>query len=267
MQKFKRKVFYLGGFDPRGVRFYHQLYRDQAARYTALTGEAVAVSARRAGPANSALWTVTNASAGVETDYEYLRWEDLIGKVWIRHPFTLAWRAARAYAGHARLMQFGRMRKLRRGPVITILYPPILAILIPLLLALVPALLLSLLLPFWAGRRHRCLQSLSHDAHEYFLRRRLQGREGNGRRGSNIRRFRKSGSGRSGTAGGAGFAGLSSLFFNLRPTSSSRRWFVPCPRVRRGRPLGRLTRKLSAFMMALPSSDTRLSRLVSPARN
>ena len=41
MQKFKRKVFYLGGFDPRGVRFYHQLYRDQAARYTALTGEAV----------------------------------------------------------------------------------------------------------------------------------------------------------------------------------------------------------------------------------
>ena len=96
MQKFKRKVFYLGGFDPRGVRFYHQLYRDQAARYTALTGEAVAVSARRAGPANSAIWTVTNASAGVETDYEYLRWEDLIGKVWIRHPFTLAWRAARA---------------------------------------------------------------------------------------------------------------------------------------------------------------------------
>lgn len=154
MEKFKRKVFYLGGFDPRGVRFYHQLYRDQAARHGALTGDALDVSARRAGAAGStvsAAWTVSNPAAGVETDYEYLRWEDLVGKVWIRNPLNLAWRAARAYAGHARHMDFRRMRRLRKGPVITILYPPVLAVLIPLLLALVPALLLSLLLPFWAG--------------------------------------------------------------------------------------------------------------------
>ncbi len=151
VEKFKRKVFYLGGFDPRGVRFYHQLYREQAARHAALTGEELTVSARRAGPASSAIWTIDNPQAGVATDYEYLRWEDLIGKVWIRRPFTLAWRAARAYAGHARWMQFGRMRALRKGPVITILYPPVLAVLIPLLLALMPALLLSILLPFWAS--------------------------------------------------------------------------------------------------------------------
>jgi hypothetical protein len=48
-------------------------------------------------------------------------------------------------------MQFGRMRKLRSGPVITILYPPLFAVLIPLLLALVPALLLALLLPLWVS--------------------------------------------------------------------------------------------------------------------
>ncbi|PZU15003.1 MAG: hypothetical protein DI606_00040 [Sphingobium sp.] len=154
MEKFKRKVFYLGGFDPRGVRFYHQLYREQAARHAALTGEAVDVSGRQAGPggaAVSARWTVTNPAAGVETDYEYLRWEDLIGKVWIRNPLSLALRSARAYAGHARHMDFRRMRRLRRGPVITILYPPVLAVLIPLFLALVPALLLSLLMPWWAA--------------------------------------------------------------------------------------------------------------------
>jgi len=151
LEKFKRKVFYLGGFDPRGVRFYHQLYREQAERHAALTGDDIQVSARRAGPVASAIWTVDNEAAGVETDYEYLRWEDLIGKVWIRNPIDLALRAARAYAGHARFMQFGRMRRLRQGPVITILYPPLLALLIPLLLALVPALLLSLVLPFWVG--------------------------------------------------------------------------------------------------------------------
>lgn len=154
MQKFKRKVFYLGGFDPRGVRFYHQLYREQAGRYTGLTGEAVTVGGRRAGPAGSLVsvqWDVVNDGASVAVDYEYLRWEDLIAKVWIRNPLPLAWRAARAYWGHARFMQFGRMRGLRSGPVITILYPPAFAVLIPLLLALVPALALSLVLPWWIG--------------------------------------------------------------------------------------------------------------------
>ena len=151
MEKFKRKVFYLGGFDPRGVRFYHQLYREQAEAYSRLSGEEVEVSARRTGPASSALWTVTNHSAGVETDYEFLRWEDLVGKVWIRNPLTLAWRSIATYSAHARHMQFLRMRKLRPGPVITILYPPLLAILIPLALTVIPALLLSLLMPFWAA--------------------------------------------------------------------------------------------------------------------
>lgn len=151
MEKFKRKVFYLGGFDPRGVRFYHQLYREQAARYAERAGDPVEVSARRAGPASCAIWTVSNLRAAVETDYEFFRWEDLIGKVWIRNPFKLAWRSVATYVGHARHMQFGRMKRLRRGPVLTILYPPFLAVMIPLLFALVPALLLSLVIPFWAG--------------------------------------------------------------------------------------------------------------------
>jgi len=149
--KLKRKVFYLAGFDPRGVRFYHRLYREQVERYARLTGETVHMTPRRAGPASSAQWTVVNDSAGVETDYEFLRWEDLVGKVWIRNPFALAWRSIATYTAHVRHMDFRRMKKLRQGPVVTILYPPILAVLIPLLLALVPALLVALILPFWVG--------------------------------------------------------------------------------------------------------------------
>lgn len=151
VQKFKRKVFYLGGFDPRGVRFYHQLYREQAARHAGLTGDPLSVSARRAGPASSAIWTVENSEQGVETEYEYLRWEDLVGKVWVRNPLMLGWRSIATYVGHARFMQFKRMRKLRPGPVLTICYPPVLAVMIPLLFALIPALLLWIVLPFWAA--------------------------------------------------------------------------------------------------------------------
>ncbi len=154
MEKFKRKVFYLGGFDPRGVRFYHQLYRDQAARFGPLSGEALTVGARRAGPAGSVVstqWDVDNSQAGVETDYEFLRWEDLVGKVWIRNPLKLGLRSIATYVGHARFMQFKRMKRLRPGPVLTICYPPFLAVVIPLLLALLPALLLWIVLPFWAA--------------------------------------------------------------------------------------------------------------------
>ena len=151
MPKFKRKIFYLGGFDPRGVRFYHQLYREQAERYGRLTGHSIDVSARRAGPASSGVWTVDNPGEGVETSYEYLRWEDLVGKVWVRNPLTLGLRSIATYIGHARFMDFRRMRALRPGPVITILYPPMLALLIPLLLALLPALALMLVLPWWAA--------------------------------------------------------------------------------------------------------------------
>ena len=85
MEKFKRKLFYLGGFDPRGVRFYHQLCREQAERHGALTGQSLDVSGRRAGPAGSTVstqWQIDNPGARVETDYEFLRWEDLVGKVW-----------------------------------------------------------------------------------------------------------------------------------------------------------------------------------------
>ncbi|MCP1469533.1 hypothetical protein J3E64_001208 [Sphingobium sp. OAS761] len=154
MEKFKRKVFYLGGFDPRGVRFYHQLYREQAARHAALTGDPIVVGARQSGAAGatvSAGWRVDNAAAAVACDYEYLRWEDLVSKVWIRNPLILAWRSIATYVGHARFMQFARMKKLRPGPVFTICYPPFLAVVLPILYALIPALLLWIVLPFWAA--------------------------------------------------------------------------------------------------------------------
>ncbi|MGE4322817.1 MAG: hypothetical protein AB7E60_07270 [Sphingobium sp.] len=154
MEKFKRKIFYLGGFDPRGVRYYHQMYREQAARHDRLSGGTINVGARCAGPDGSGVstvWSVTNDAEGVETAYEYLRWEDVVGKVWIRNPLTLAWRSIGTYIGHTRFMQFARMKKLRPGPVLTICYPPFLAVVIPLLMALLPALLLWMVVPFWAA--------------------------------------------------------------------------------------------------------------------
>lgn len=151
MEKFKRKVFYLGGFDPRGVRFYHQLYREQADAYARLSGEAVNVSGRRGGRDSVASWTVTNDDAGVETDYSFLRWEDLVGRSWIRNPLTLAWRSISTYRGFLRFLDMRKIYGMKRGTLVTLLYPPTLALLIPLIVMLVLGGLLSIFIPWYVA--------------------------------------------------------------------------------------------------------------------
>ncbi|MEG8017976.1 hypothetical protein [Sphingomonas sp. LR55] len=149
MTIFKRKVFYVGGFDPRGVRFYYNLAKEQLGRYADKTGEAVTMSSRRKASAIRSDWTIRNDTADATTDYSFLRWEDIVQQAWIRNPVQLALRAARVYAGYLRLFDFATVRKLATGPLVTMLYPPILGILLPLLLAL-PVFLIALLwLPWW----------------------------------------------------------------------------------------------------------------------
>ncbi|MET0370616.1 MAG: hypothetical protein ABW039_04475 [Sphingobium sp.] len=152
MGQFKRKVFYFHGFDARGPAFYKSFYTKQAARYTALTGEHVTVSPDRDGPATSAIWTVGNEAAGVETDYEFLRWEDVVERGWIRSPLKLFWKSLlavdRHMVGHVRNLL---KRPATKGQAVIVSYPLLFGLLLPVLFALIPALLLWIVLPFWAA--------------------------------------------------------------------------------------------------------------------
>ena len=149
MTTFKRKVFYLGGFDPRGVRFYYNLAKEQLGRYADKTGETVTVSPRSTGSPIRSDWTVRNDTADVTTDYSVLRWEDIVRQAWIRNPVQLGIRAARVYRDHARLYDFATVRALAIGPLVTMLYPPILSLVLPLLLALPVVLVALVWLPWW----------------------------------------------------------------------------------------------------------------------
>jgi hypothetical protein len=76
---FRRQVLYIHGFDPRGPATYHALFREQAARAAALEGRGLEVSDRRR-EAGIASWSVR--ADGVETDYRFLRWDDLVRARW-----------------------------------------------------------------------------------------------------------------------------------------------------------------------------------------
>ncbi|SEI92948.1 hypothetical protein SAMN05428950_101599 [Sphingomonas sp. OV641] len=147
MAGFKRKVFYVGGFDPRGARFYHALAAEQVARFAQLTGEPASVSPRRRAGAFRTDWSILNSTHDVSTEYSFLRWDDIVRKAWIRSPFALAARAWRAYRAYIAHLDFETGKRLGKGPLITLFYPPILSIALPLLLTLIIGGLAAIWLP------------------------------------------------------------------------------------------------------------------------
>lgn len=123
----RRNVFYLSGFDPRGIHHYHALYRTEAGKYSALSGQAIHVSSRRGNQ-----WTAENRTAGVTTDFTFLRWDDIVRRAWIREPLRLIWRTFGMYAYYARQFQWKELVKLSHAPLVTFAYPLLSLLLLPL---------------------------------------------------------------------------------------------------------------------------------------
>lgn len=148
MAGFKRKVFYVGGFDPRGPRFYHALAADQIQRWSLRMAEAVEITTRKTVSDTRIDWTIRNPDRQVETEYSFLRWDDLVRAAWITNPFALAIRAFRAYRDNIRFLDFKTGKTLGKGPLITLFYPAVFTLLFPLIFGLPVALVLAFWLPW-----------------------------------------------------------------------------------------------------------------------
>ncbi|MEH3107914.1 MAG: hypothetical protein PGN09_11740 [Sphingomonas fennica] len=149
MATFKRKIFYLSGFDPRGASFYHRMMAEQAAADAARGGPGIAVGRRRTLDAARAEWTIE--APGTATSYTCLRWEDLVRAAWIRDPRRLVARGFATYWRYLTLSDWPRVLALPRAPLTTLYYPLAAMVAVPLLLALAAGLLLGLVLPGWAA--------------------------------------------------------------------------------------------------------------------
>lgn len=89
----RRLVLYLSGFDPRGPRFYHQLYREDAAKQARIGGYSIDVGKRSRIEEHILRWDVRFEAEDeiVETEYLFCEWDDIVRKFWVRNPFRLAW--------------------------------------------------------------------------------------------------------------------------------------------------------------------------------
>lgn len=152
---FRRRVFYIPGYDPIHPRRYRELYRKEGAAQATLSGHTLELKPKRVrGPYG---WQVRATVEGqpVEADIEVLVWSDIVRHSMrnsIPATYVQLVRTAWAYIGSGALF---RLMRLRKGPIITALYP-IVALLLQLVLALAVGGALwwitRSVLPGWPGR-------------------------------------------------------------------------------------------------------------------
>lgn len=148
---FKRKVFYIGGFDPRGARFYHGLLAQQIDAHNTRdgAGNPLALSARTAAGHGDTAWTVTDAAATMTGAFHFLAWDDIVRRAWIRGGPRLLLAAARAYARLLWQTDLSCLRRVPRGSRVALFLPALALLVLPLLAGLGAALAASLLGLAW----------------------------------------------------------------------------------------------------------------------
>ncbi len=144
----KRHVFYFSGFDPRGPSHYHTLYGEQAKLHAPLNGLDLTVGKRRRVGKLANAWTVT--VAGCETEYEFLRWDDIIRNRWPKNEVELLKSAVPTYWVFFKANLVGKLLKIAWPSALTVSYP-IIAFLGLLLAGALLAVAAGLFLPFYAG--------------------------------------------------------------------------------------------------------------------
>ncbi|MGL4321406.1 MAG: hypothetical protein ACRCS3_11140 [Paracoccaceae bacterium] len=120
---FRRRVFYIPGYDPFHPRRYRELYRKEGAAQAAISGYDLALKPKKAGGPYG--WHVNGRIGGqaAEVDMEVLVWSDLVRTsmtAGIPGTYLQLVRTAWAYIGSGALF---RLMRLRKGPMIAALYP------------------------------------------------------------------------------------------------------------------------------------------------
>jgi hypothetical protein len=132
---FRRRVFYIPGYDPIHPRRYRELYRKEARDQAAISGYQIELKPKiLKGPYG---WHVTGVMGDrqAEADVEVLVWADIVKSSMERGipgTYLQLLRTAWAYIGSGALF---RLMRLRKGPMIAALYP-IVFLLVQLLLSL-----------------------------------------------------------------------------------------------------------------------------------
>lgn len=123
IRPFRRRVFYIPGYDPFHPRRYRELYRKEGTAQAGISGYELTMMPRKTGGPHG--WQVATVIDGAQSraEVEVLVWSDIVkGSMDAGTLATYAQlaRTSWAYIGSGALF---RLMRLRAGPVIAALYP------------------------------------------------------------------------------------------------------------------------------------------------
>jgi pimeloyl-ACP methyl ester carboxylesterase len=80
----KRIAFFISGFDPRGPAHYYSLFKEEAAKQSAVTGHQIHVSPRQGSTREISQWSTefVFGDQQVQTEHVFLRWDDIVRDYW-----------------------------------------------------------------------------------------------------------------------------------------------------------------------------------------
>jgi hypothetical protein len=119
---FRRKVFYIPGYDPFPARRYRELYRKESARQAEISGYEIGMFPGREG---ASAWRVASLVEGrvTEAEMEVLGWSDIVRTSMDRGIVGTYWHMVRTTWIYLSTGTFQRLLLLGRGPMIAALYP------------------------------------------------------------------------------------------------------------------------------------------------
>lgn len=128
--QYKRHVFFISGFDPKGASYYHALHQTEAAKQDTVTGTTTTVGRRTRDAAGNSQWIVNSnanaqspTTASCSTVYEFSRWDDIVRKHWPRSVWRLL---ADLVFGYALIIRSGGIAttwRLSRKTLVGLAYP------------------------------------------------------------------------------------------------------------------------------------------------
>ena len=120
---FRRRVFYIPGYDPFHPRRYRELYRKEGAAQAAIAGYTLDLTPKKAKGSYGWRVATTMDRQATVADVEVLVWSDIVRGSMnpsIAQTYLSLLRTAWAYVGTGALF---RLMQLRKGPIIAALYP------------------------------------------------------------------------------------------------------------------------------------------------
>ncbi|MDZ7905928.1 MAG: hypothetical protein U5N55_09300 [Cypionkella sp.] len=125
---FRRKVFYIPGYDPFPPRRYRELYRAEGAAQAAISGYSLTLqpsAPRKKGSDAPYAWQAVGVIDGAQADvdFEVMIWSDIVKSSMPDGILATYWQMFNTMWIYARSGAFFRQMRLRKGPTVAAMYP------------------------------------------------------------------------------------------------------------------------------------------------